>query len=346
MNERVKELLDKLLLTHSPGGWEKEIDSIIEDEIRNIGYDISSDDRGNMYVKIPGSEKGPLTVISAHKDEISLIIKNISEEGRIFVEPVGGIRPVKYGEGPYDIISEQNIVPGILCMGSSHVSELSARIHKTKTGLTTWDDVYIDCKLNRKQLNENGIGIGDMACVGRSRKKPMYLNNDFVAGYALDDKGAVAILLLLAEMLKGKKPLHDTVLAFTSEEENGVSGFKYLFRNLDPDRVIAVEIGPVAEEYPIEPGERPVILMKDGLHSYSRKLSGKLFDTGKEIGVQCQKAVIRTFGSEGSVSSREGLAAQSACLCFPGENTHGYEIADLKGLMNCVYVLYEYISKN
>lgn len=343
MIEKLRKLLDKVLLTHSPGGWEGEMDEIIKDEIKKTGLKYSQDDRGNITINIPGLKEGPKTVISAHKDEISLMIKDISEDGKIYVEPVGGIRPIKYGEGPFDVIGEENIIPGILCIGSAHVSELSARVHKTKTGLTTWEDVYIDCKLDKDGLNEKGIDIGDMACVARSRKTPMYLNDSYVAAYALDDKGAVAILLILAGLLVEEKPLYETVLAFTSEEENGVSGFKYLARRLNPDRVIAVEIAPVAEEYPIEMGEKPVILMKDGLHSYSKGLSRSLINKGKAAGIECQKAVIRTFGSEGSTSSKEGLSAQSACLCFATENTHGYEISDLRGMVNCVRLLFNFL---
>ena len=173
----------------------------------------------------------------------------------------------------------------------------------------------------------------------------MLLPNDHLAGYALDDKAAVAVLVLLAQILVESPPRHDLCLAFTAAEEGGVSGGSYLSRHLDPHDLIAVEVAPVADEYPITMGPTPVLLFKDAIYHYSTPLTHELLDAGQRLGMECQTAVVRSFGSDASISSKAGFVGRAGCLCFPTENTHGYEVTSLQALENCVVLLAEHFTR-
>jgi len=341
MREEIINLLDEVLVTHSPGDLEHEMDDIVKIYMSQCANEICHDPHGNIYAKFPGRKEGPLTLISAHKDELSLIVRKIDDDGKIWMEPIGGSMPCKYGEGPFDLITETEIIEGILCIGSTHSSDLSSRVYRAKTGVITWDMVYLDCKLNYKELKEKGAIVGDRAVVGRRRKHPLYLRDEYVCGYALDDKAAVVILLMLAKKLNENQPIHDVCIAITSREEAGVSGGAYISNHINPYNFIAVEIIPVADEYPIKMNEQPVVLFKDGVYHYSPELCRKLVAAGKRCDVECQTAVIRSFGSDASTSAKAGLSGHSACIGFPTENTHGYEIAPIKALENCIKLLSE-----
>ncbi len=345
MREEIINLLDKLLITHSPSGCEQEMDEIVKEHLAQYTDEVHHDPHGNIYINFAGKDGGPLTLISAHKDELALIVRKIDEDGKMWLEPLSGSHPYKYGEGPFDLITANGVIEGILCIGSSHTSSLSSRIYKAKTSSLTWEMVYLDCKLNREQLKERGAMVGDRAVIGRRRKQPMYLHEKYVCGYALDDKAAVAILLILAHRFKETPPLHDVCLAITACEESGASGAAYLSRRLDPHDSIAVEIIPVAEEYSIEMSEQPVVLFKDGYYHYNIELSRELIAAGERSGIQCQSAVIRGFGSDASVSAKAGLGGRVACIGFPTENTHGYEIAPLAALENCIGLLFEHFTQ-
>lgn len=345
MREEIIKLLDKLLITHSPGGWEHEMDEIVKEHLSRYADEIHHDPHGNIYVNFQGREDGHLTLVSAHKDELSTMVRKIDDDGKMWLEPLCSFSPAKYGEGPFDLITTSGVIEGVLCIGSAHSSHLSSRINSAKTSALTWEMVYLDCKLNGEQLKEKGVMIGDRAVIGRRRKAPMYLNEEYVCGYALDDKAAVAILLILAQKFTETPPLHDVCLAITTCEETGASGAAYLSRKLDPQDLIAVEIVPVAEEYPIKMDERPVVLFKDGVYPYNAQLSRDLVAAGERCGIECQPAVIRGYGSDASVTTKAGLNGRPACIGFPTENTHGYEIAPLAALENCVSVLFEYFTQ-
>jgi len=344
MREEIIELLNRVLITHSPGDIEYEMDEIVKEHLSKCADEVFHDPHDNIYVKFAGKQGGPLTLISAHKDELSLIVRKIDDDGKIWLEPIGGSMPFKYGEGPFDLITSCGIIEGILCIGSAHSSDLSSRVYRAKTGLLTWEIVYLDCKLDQKQLKEHNVMVGDRAVIGRRRKQPLYLNNEYVCGYALDDKAAVVILLILAKKLKETPPIHDVCIAITSREEAGVSGGAYISRHLDPFNFIAVEIVPVVEEYPLKMNGQPVVLFKDGIYHYHPELTRDLISAGKRCNIECQTAVIRSFGSDASVTAKEGLSGRSACIGFPTENTHGYEIAQLTALENCVSVLFDYFT--
>jgi putative aminopeptidase FrvX len=252
---------------------------------------------------------------------------------------------LKYGEGPFDLLTASGVIEGVLSIGSVHSSELSPRIYKAKNELLTWDMVYLDCKLDAKALAARGAGIGDRALIGRRRKAPLYLAGEYVAGYALDDKAGVAALLLLAGMLGERTPPHDVCLAFTSAEEGGAAGASFLSGRVRPSTFVAVEVAPVAEEYPIRMAPEPVVIHKDGVFCYSLEASRALERAGEARGVHCQQAVLRGYGSDASIGLKAGLVPVAACLGFPTENTHGYEVAPLAAIENCAVVLGEFLSR-
>jgi putative aminopeptidase FrvX len=52
-----------------------------------------------------------------------------------------------------------------------------------------------------------------------------------------------------------------------------------------------------------------------------------------------QLATLSGFGSDASIAMKFGHVARGACLAFPTQNTHGYEIAHLGAIANCIDLL-------
>lgn len=344
MRSELVHLLDALLTTHSPGGSEQEIDVVIGRSLEGLDGHVERDPYGNLLYNMKGTRGGRLTVVAAHKDELFVVVRKVEPDGRMWLENLNGQRALfKYGEGPFDVLTSSGVLEGVLSIGSSHVSDLSTRIHKAKSEPTNWDMVYLDCKLGAEALAARGAGIGDRALVGRRRKTPLYLGDGYVGGYALDDKAGVAALLLLARMLAKRPPADDVCLAFTSAEEGGAAGASFLNGRLKPSLFVAVEVAPVAEEYPIRMAPEPVVVHKDGVHCYSLEASRALERAGEARGLHLQQAVLRGFGSDASIGLKAGLVPSAACLAFPTENTHGYEVAPLEAISNCAVVLEEFL---
>jgi putative aminopeptidase FrvX len=303
------------------------------------------DEAGNVVGLLEGGTHDSPVRLMAHKDEIGGMVARIDDDGKMRLEPLGGAVAWVYGEGPLDVLGEE-VITGILGVGSLHISELSADIQAAKTHRPlAWDVCRLDCKLDRKQLAKRGITVGTRVCVSRSRKRPLYLG-DYVAAYGLDDKASVAVLLLAARMMKeaGQRPSRDTYLCLTSAEETGIAGAPFAARTLPGDTAIAVEVAPVAPEYPIEPGPNPVVIYKDGQGIYDKALSDELCALATRLRLEPQRLAVRCFGSDTSTLFKYGLAGRVAALAFATENTHGCEIAHLDSMVNCARMLVAYLG--
>ncbi|HEY9602385.1 MAG TPA: M42 family peptidase, partial [Allocoleopsis sp.] len=60
------------------------------------------------------------------------------------------------------------------------------------------------------------------------------------------------------------------------------------------------------------------------------------------IEIPLQLATLSSFGSDASIAMKFGHVARAACLSFPTQNTHGYEIAHLGAIANCIRLLEAY----
>jgi putative aminopeptidase FrvX len=345
MRDELTRLLNRLLVTHSPPGDEREMDEACREELGGLCARVWQDEAGNVIGLLPGKREGSPLRVMAHKDEIGCLVARIEDNGKMRLEPLGGAVPWAYGEGPLDVLGKE-VVTGVLGVGSMHTSDLSPEVHAAKHSRPlSWDTCRLDCKLSREQLAQQGVTVGSRVCVSRSRKQPLRLG-DFVAGYALDDKAAVAVMLLAARMLKaaGRKPAQDTYLCMTAAEETGIAGGAFAAHTLPGDVVLSVEIAPVAPEYPVEPGPNPVILYKDAVFIYDKGLSDELCAVASRLGLEPQRMAVRCFGSDSSSLVRYGLAGKVAAIGFPTENTHGCEITHLDALLNCAALLAAYAA--
>ena len=196
-----------------------------------------------------------------------------------------------------------------------------------------------ETKCSESELIEAGVRPGSRVVIGKHRKQPFRLK-DYIASYTLDNKASVVILLTLAKLLS--QPPVDVYLVASAKEEVGAVGALYFTQNQTLEALIALEICPLAAEYPIEAGASPVLLFQDSYGIYDENLNAELLLAAKKRRILLQLAVLDGFGSDASIAMKFGHVARSACLSFPTENTHGYEIAHLGAIANCITVLQEY----
>jgi putative aminopeptidase FrvX len=332
------------MMAHSPSGAEREIDRIIEEAFRARADEVYQDGAGNIVGLVRGERKGPGLAVTGHKDEIGLIVKRVEADGRLRVRNVGGAYPWAMGEGPVDLIGEREVVTGVLSVGTKHVSAESSAFAVRQDRALTWDLVWIETKLSPEVLAAKGIGIGTKAVVGRHRKKPLFIG-DYVCGYALDCKAAVAIMMSVMDHLRAARPARDTTFIASAEEEVGGVGATYRIGELPVDTAIALEVGPVAAEYQTQNTGAPILLYQDSVGLYSEVLNRRLESLAQGLGFGIQRACVTSFGSDASITRKAGRVARAACLCYPAENTHGYEICSITGIENTARLLLEYLRQ-
>ena len=325
-------------MCHSPSGVEAEIDQFLLNRFQALGVEVWQDDADNVIAKRSGRTSGRAIAITAHKDEIGAIVKTVEDHGRVQVRRLGGAFPWVYGEGVVDLLGDRQTLSGILSFGSRHVSHESPQKLQQEDTPLRWEDAWVETKCDSDVLLEAGIRPGTRVVVGKHRKRPFRLQ-DYIASYTLDNKASLAILLALAQM---EQPAVDVYLVASAKEEVGAIGALYFTQRHKLDALIALEISPLAPEYPILDGSFPVLLSQDGYGLYDEGLNHQIRQAADGAGVPLQLAAISGFGSDGSIAMKFGHVSRAACLGFPTQNTHGYEIAHLGAIANCITVLRHY----
>ncbi|MBW4449360.1 MAG: M42 family peptidase [Spirirestis rafaelensis WJT71-NPBG6] len=329
-------IIEELVMHHSPSGVEAEINQFLMQRFATLGVQVWCDRADNIIAKIPGKNPDRAIAITAHKDEIGAIVKSVGDEGRVEVRRLGGSYPWIYGEGVVDLLGDTQTISGILSFGSRHVSHESPQKVQQEDTPVKWENAWIETKCRAEELEAAGIRPGTRMVIGKHRKHPVRLKNH-IASYTLDNKASVAILLALAERVK--QPAVDVYLVASAKEEVGAIGALFFSQNQQLDAMIALEICPLSKEYPIEDGESPVILSQDAYGIYDETLNRQLRHCAKQLDMPVQLATISGFGSDASIAMKFGHVGRAACLAFPTQNTHGYEIAHLGAIANCIDLL-------
>src|SRR5512142_3245646 len=80
-------LLKKLSEAHSPSGSEGEVRRIFREELGEGSY---TDGLGSIILERIGSAEAPRILLTAHMDEVGVMVQAITSSGRIKFVPLGG----------------------------------------------------------------------------------------------------------------------------------------------------------------------------------------------------------------------------------------------------------------
>ncbi|MBI2110120.1 hypothetical protein HYT58_03040 [Candidatus Woesearchaeota archaeon] len=106
------ELLRKLMDASGISGNEQEVRSIILKEIKKYVPSCKVDKFGNLICHKRGSK--PTILLTAHMDEIGLMIKKIDNDGRIYMSDIGGMEPLPLAGQRVIVPTKKGIVYGII----------------------------------------------------------------------------------------------------------------------------------------------------------------------------------------------------------------------------------------
>jgi len=271
-----KEFLKAIADANGPSGQEYEASAVIASGFSPWVDQVETDRMGNVYaVKEPTEKKDkvPTILIDAHVDEIALMIKDITEEGFLYVHQVGGFDPRTLLAQEVVIHGRQQVI-GIIAAKSNAIQSPE----ETKKVLPL-GELMIDTGLPADQVKAL-IRVGDRATI---RREATDLLGDWVTGKALDDRAGIAAMFACAQELK--KLRHEARVIFQSsvQEETTGLGARVGVHKWQPDFAIAIDVGfgmtpEVSVEDGIEMGKGPAISLGSNTH---RKLYQMLLDTAK-----------------------------------------------------------------
>ena len=148
-------LLEQLCLCNGISGDEGNVRNLIINEIKDCADDIKTDNLGNLIVFKKGkkSAKSKL-MVSAHMDEVGLMVTDITSDGYLKFDEVGGI--------------DRRVLPGKrVCIGRNGLNGVIGvkPIHLTngdeKTAVPKMNDMYIDIGAESREDALKYVNYGD-----------------------------------------------------------------------------------------------------------------------------------------------------------------------------------------
>ena len=318
--ELIRKLSDIPGVSGDEAAVREEIAALIKDHCQAI----QTDALGNLLAFKKGARTGKRIMLSAHMDEVGLIITGIGEDGLLLASPVGGIdsrvafgRAVEVGAGR---------LPGVI--GGKALHHLDAKEKETPP---SWDALRIDIGAASKEEAQAVVTPGERA-VFSSRFAE--LGQDCILGRAFDNRVGCA---LMVELIRAELPF-DCHFAFTVQEETGCTGAATAAYTLQPEIGITVEATTAADIPGTSPGEQicrlgdgPVLSFMDKGTVYDNELFGSALAIARERGISCQPKAGVTGGNESRAVQTAGSGARVLALSLPCRYLHSPSLMMHKG---------------
>ncbi len=217
-------------------GHEEDMIAYMKGELGRYLPEVRVDRLGNVIATKRGTDpNGPKIMISAHMDEVGLVVRKIGADGFLRVSRVGGV-PEKSLPGQRFIVrGTQGDLFGIIGPKSHHLTPA-----EEKFKVVPIEELYLDIGAHSKaEAEAMGAHVG----------APVTYHGFFqemaggqIAGKALDNRAACFVLLQVARLL-AERPIPATVYFVGSvQEEFNIRGVVPAAFAINPDMAIGLDI--------------------------------------------------------------------------------------------------------
>jgi putative aminopeptidase FrvX len=321
-------------------GDEGQVRAVVLDVVRASVDDVRVDTMGNVLAFKRGSGRDRLRVmVSAHMDEIGLMVVGHDGDGFLQVRAVGGIDPrmlpgMLFQVGP-------GRIPGVIGVKPIHLVkedelEKVARI----------EDLVMDVGAKTKDEAKGLAPLGTYAAFATKFREI----GPTVSGKAFDDRAGCTVLV---ELLRGERFRFDLHAVFTVQEEVGLRGAGVAAYAIEPDCAFALE-GTIADDIPkdrdVSPttqlGKGPAITVMDHSFISDRRLLRLLTTTAEELGIPYQFKQPGIGGTDSGAIHRSRGGVPSVTVAVPSRYIHSpVALLSLEDFDNTVRLMRESLSR-
>ncbi|MBS5939628.1 M42 family metallopeptidase [Clostridium sp.] len=329
----------RILEFDSPTGFCFDIMEEIKKIATGFGYEFSTTRKGCGIITVKGESNERVIGLAAHVDTLGAMVRSITSSGTLKFTLLGGPIPATM-DSEYCKIRTRD---GKIYTGTFLSTSPAVHVYpdsKDKKRDPENMEVRIDEKvLSKKDVEDLGICPGDFIFLDT---KTTITESGFIKSRFIDDKGSVAALMGLLELLNREKitPKY-TIKLFISVYEEVGHGASYIPQDIT--EMIAVDMGCIGDdlsctEYDVS------ICAKDSGGPYDYNMVTSLINLAKDNNIKYAVDIYPMYGSDVGAALRGGNDIRGA-LIGPGVHaSHGMERTHYEGLENTIKLLLAYIS--
>lgn len=324
----------------SPTGFTSNVIKVIENYVKELGFDYKIMNNGALEVSIKGKSSDKVVATSAHVDTLGLMVRSIKANGHLALTCLGGpITPTLDGEYCTVYTRDGKKYTGTI-LSTSPATHVFPDANSKSRAIENLE-VRLDEKVfNANDVKKLGIENGDIVCYD---PKFTLTNNGFLKTRFIDDKASVVILLLLLNYIKNNNIAlkYDTKMYFVVYEEVG-HGASSVDKNID--EFVTLDMGCVGldlagNEYAVS------ICAKDSGGPYDYELTTRLINMAKENSINYTVDIFPFYGSDVGAARRAGVDVKGALIGSGVSASHGMERTHIDGIINTLKLIYIYLTK-
>lgn len=340
MDDRQRDVLDTLLTTPSPSGFETDGQRVWIDYVSEFADEVRTDAYGNAVAVSEGNSTEIAVV--GHADQIGYIVRRIDDDGFLHLGPIGGVdKTVSRGQH-VTVHADPEPVLGVIGQTAIHLREN--------------DDEYDEITEQKVDIGaENGEVASELVAVGDPITVESHvrdLQGSRVAASGMDNRvGIWTAAEVLRRVVEGDHEA--TVYAVsTIQEELGVRGAEMVGFDLAPDAAIAVDVthagdgadAPTERGGDIDLGAGPVIGRGSANHPV---LVEAIREAAREKGIDVQleaRGIATGTDADAFYTARGGIPSLN--LGIPNRYMHTpVEVIDTEDLLDGAGLLAEFASR-
>lgn len=334
-------LLEELCLANGVSGDEEQVRKIIFSAVSPYADHIETDAMGNLLVFKKG-ERSPKRklMLSAHMDEVGFIVIDITTDGMLKVEQVGGIdRRVICGKA---VTVGESKVKGVFGIKPVHLSGT-----EEKEKIPSMEKMYVDIGAESREQALCFVNVGDYVVFDT----PFLCRDGRIFAKALDDRAGCLVLI---EMLK-QRLAYDMHFSFLVQEEVGLRGAAAAAYTVEPYAGIVVESTTAADTAGVDSsrqvcrlGEGAVVSFMDRRTIYDKDYYKLALHCGQHTGVKVQLKQAVTGGNDaGAIHCSRG-GVRTIAISLPCRYIHSgtsiITVEDLEAVYQTVFLTAEKIA--
>lgn len=329
----------RILSVDSPSGFCGDVMDLIADIAARCGFAFERTRKGCGIVTVEGEDASRTVGLTAHVDTLGAMVRSIGDKGELMFTAVGGpILPTLDGEYCRVRTREGTIYTGTFLSKSPAVHVFPDAATRARDEENMY--VRLDEPVRKKDdVSALGIMAGDYIFID---PKTQVTPSGFLKSRFIDDKGSVAILMTLLQLLHDEKrvPAHRTKLLISVYEEVG-HGASWL-----PDDItelLAVDMGCIGldlgcTEYDVS------ICAKDSGGPYDYEMTSRLVALAKEHKIPFAVDIYPRYGSDVGAARTAGYDIKGA-LIGPGvAASHGMERTHRDAMLASLRLLCAYLG--
>lgn len=307
--------LKELTMINGVSGDEGRVRDFIFEHIKDNCDEIYKDNIGNLICVKHGRKSGKKVMLSAHMDEVGLIVSKVCDNGFLKFKSVGGIdtrvlisKKIQIGEKK---------VNGIIGAKAIHLQKKTERENVPEES-----DLYIDIGAKNKEEAEKYVSIGDYAAFNSEYTE---FGDGFIKAKALDDRIGCSCLMSISK----EQFDFDLYLVFTVQEEVGLRGARVAAQRIKPDIAIVIEgttcsdvSGTKEKDYSTKAGGGAALSIIDRSTYYDKELTNALSMVAKENNIAYQFKQTASGGNDAGAIHISAGGIKTAAISVPARYIH------------------------